>query len=336
MCQKIFSPKQLKNQLPLQEEQKQFINQSRWIIKNIISKKDSRFLVIVWPCSIHDIQQALEYAKRLKEISTKYPNLYVVMRTYFEKPRTTVWWKWLIQDPNLDCSNDIEKGLFLARNLLIEVAKMELPSASELLEPLQVEYYQDLVCYGAIWARTTESQVHREMASGLDFAVGFKNWTDGNVDVAINWILSSNLSHTFLSIDENWQVCKKTTQWNKYSHIILRWWANWPNYDSDFVKETFEKLNQAWISTWIIIDASHWNSGKKALNQIKVVENILEQKNKNVVWVMIESNINFWNQSFNPCKDKKEDLKYGISITDECISLAQTEQLLDKISKSMS
>ena len=327
----MISPQELKYKFILQEKQRQFIIQSRQIIKNIISKKDKRFLVIVWPCSIHDTQQALEYAKRIKEISAKYPNLYVVMRAYFEKPRTTVWWKWLIQDPDLDCSNNIEKGLFLARKFLLELAKLEIATASELLEPLQVEYYQDLLSYGAIWARTSESQVHREMVSWLNFPVGFKNGTDGNVDIAINWILSSVWSHSFLSIDENWKVCQKTTKWNVFGHIILRWGSNWPNYDEKSVKETLEKLKQNWISTWIIIDASHANSWKKAENQIKVIKNIANQRknNKNIVWVMIESNINFWNQPFNPCKDKKENLKYGVSITDECVSLTQTEEILE-------
>lgn len=331
MCRKIISPSQIKTKLWLTTQQREQIKTWREEIKNIILKKSNKLLVIAGPCSIHNIDEWLDYAKKLKEISQKYENLFVVMRAYFEKPRTSIGWKGLIQDPDLNCTNHIEKWLFQARNFLLELMKIGLPAATELLEPLQVVYYEDLISYGAIWARTTESQVHREMVSALDFPVGFKNSTDGSVKNAINSIVSASKSHSFLSIDENWQVCQKNSKWNQYTNIILRWEEKWPNYDENSVGEVVEQLKQNNIETWIIIDASHGNSFKKAENQIKVIESISHQKNKNIVWVMIESNINFGNQKFDPCKDDKNNLKYGVSITDECVSLQQTDKILEKL-----
>jgi len=331
----MISPSWLKQKYTLTTKKLETIQTWRKEIEDIILKKSNKLLFIVWPCSIHNVDEAFIYAKRLKEISQKNKNIFVVMRAYFEKPRTTVWWKWLIQDPNLDCSNNIEKGLMISRKFLLELVRLGLPATSELLEPLQALYYEDLFSLASIWARTTESQVHREMVSGLDFPVWFKNSTDGSVENAINSIISSSLPHSFLSIDENGYICQKNTKWNKKTHIILRWWKSWPNYDESSIKKVIEKLKQKNIETWIVVDASHGNSFKKAENQIKVVESVLEQRkkwNKDIVWIMLESNINFWNQKFDPCKDDKTNLKYGISITDECISLEQTEKIIKIIS----
>lgn len=328
-CKKLIKPSELIEKYP--NDIKDFILQSRKTIKDIIFKKNKRFLVIVGPCSIHDIDQWFDYAKQLKEISRKYKNLFIVMRTYFEKPRTTIWWKWLIQDPDLNNSWDINKWLELARKFLLEVNKLGLPAATEFLEPFTRAYFQDLISYGAIWARTTESQVHRELASDLDFPVWFKNSTDGNIDNACAWVLAAKFSHSFIFLDENWQACIKKSNWNPYGHIILRWWKNGPNYDERSVQQALETQEKYDITTWLIIDASHANSWKKANNQIKVIQNVLEQKkawNSSIVWVMIESNINFWNQSFIPGKDNKAKLKYGISITDECIDIKQTDEIL--------
>jgi len=328
---KMISPAWLKQKYSLTTKELETIQTWREEINNIIFWKDKRLLVIVGPCSIHNVDEWLDYAKKLKETSKNYENLFVVMRAYFEKPRTTVGWKWLIQDPDLDCSNNIEKWLELSRKFLLELVKIGLPAGSELLEPLQVLYYQDLLSYGAIWARTTESQVHREMVSGLDFQVWFKNSTDGSFDNAVNAMISSSFPHSFLSVDENGYICQKNTGWNKKTHIILRWWKFWPNYDEKTIQKVVDELKQKNIESWIVVDASHGNSFKKAENQIKVIKNIIEQKrngNENIVWVMIESNINFWNQKFTPWKDNRDILKYWVSITDECVSLEQTDEIL--------
>ena len=333
MCEKIITSAELKKELVLDSATEKFIEQSRETIKNILTGKDKRFLVIVGPCSIHDINQGLDYAKKLKEFSQNLENVFVVLRAYFEKPRTSIGWKGLIQDPDLDCSYDIEKGLKLARKFLLEVSKLSLPVASELLEPLQVPYYVDLLSYGAIWARTVESQPHREIVSGLESPVWMKNSTSGDIVSAINAILASRLSHTFLTINDEWSICKITTDGNEYAHLILRWWTNWPNYQQPFIEEAIKLLKQNSCLEAIIVDASHQNSGKKAVNQPKVVEEVLalSKKYPQIKGVMIESNIYFWNQKFDPCKDDKNKLKYGVSITDECISLEQTKELLEKI-----
>ena len=325
----MISPKKIKEQLKIKNYSK--ILSWRKEIKDIILKNSKKLLVIVWPCSIHNINEWLDYAKKLKELSVKYNNLFIVMRAYFEKPRSTIWWKWLIQDPDLDCSNNIEKWLFLARKFLLELEKIGLPAASELLEPLQVLYYEDLLSYWAIWARTTESQVHRELASWCDFPIWFKNSTDGDFTNALNSILSASKNHSFLSVNEEWKIYIKNTAWNKFWHIILRWWKNGPNYDENTINNVLEKTDK-----WIIVDVSHANSWKKAENQLKVVKDILAKiKNRKIAGLMIESNINFWNQSFNPCKDNKQNLKYGVSITDECVSLDQTDEILKILNENL-
>lgn len=334
---KMYSPKELKEKYPLEKKQEDFIKKSRKIISDIINKKDNRLIVITWPCSIHDEKSAIEYAKKLKETQDNYENLHIIMRVYFEKPRTTVGWKWLINDPNLDWSYDIEKGLEKARKILLEINKIWVATAVEFLDLINLYYFQDLIHWWAIWARTTESQEHRKVVSWLDIPVWFKNSTSWDVQVAIDAIKSSNESHSFLWINENWEVCILETNWNKNWHIILRWWSSWTNYDKKSVESALEKSNSQDIKTWIIIDFSHANSKKDYRKQIKVCENVWEQIqnwNKNIIWVMIESNLFEWSQSHNPDKDKKENLKYWISITDSCISFETNKKMLEELDNS--
>lgn len=335
---KIKTPVLVKKRLLPTEETINNIKKYREITTNIIHKIDERLLVVVWPCSIHDTEEALVYAKKLKRVKEKFPNLFIVMRSYFEKPRTTIWWKWLINDPYLDWSFDIEKWLKKARKLLLEINKMWLPTSTEFLDTISPKYLSDLITWWAIWARTTESQVHRELASSLDSIIWFKNWTTWDIQIAIDAIKSSNNSHCFLWINEKWKIDIINTIWNKSCHIILRWWKNGPNYDKDSIDETSKKLKKEWINTWIMIDVSHANSNKKPENQPIIIKNIAEQIkswNKEIIWVMIESNIYAWSQSFTPWKDKACDLKYWISITDWCISFEETKKVLDILNKAV-
>lgn len=335
---KTLSPNTLIQRYPLTEEIKQNISSWRETTKEIIFKRNSRLLVIVWPCSIHNTKEALVYAEELNILKQKFPKLFIVMRTYFEKPRTTIWWKGLINDPNLDWTFDIEAWLEGARKLLLEINNMWIPVSTEFLDPIAHNYIWDLITWWAIWARTTESQTHREIASWLEAVIGFKNWTTWDVGVAIDAIKSSSSPHTFLWVWISWWVEIIKTYWNKAWHIILRGGKNWTNYDEGSIQKTKEILENSWIKSWIMIDASHANSQKKPENQSLVIQEVskqLKEGNKDIIWIMIESNINFWNQSFTPWKDKIQDLEYGISITDWCINLDETEELLENLSKSL-
>lgn len=335
---KIKSPSVLKMRLLPKEELINDIKKFRKITSEIIHKNDDRLLVIVGPCSIHDTEEWLVYARKLNRMKVKFPNLFIIMRSYFEKPRTTIWWKWLINDPNLDWSYDIEKWLKKSRKLLLEINKLGLPVSTEFLDPITPNYLSDLITWWAIWARTTESQVHREMASWLETIIWFKNWTTWDIQIAIDAIKSTSNPHTFLWISQKWKLEIVSTKWNKNSHIILRWWKNWPNYKKEDIDNTIKILKKEWINTWIMIDASHANSNKKPENQKWVIRNIAEQienGNKQIIWVMIESNIYFWSQSFTPWVDKSSDLKYWISITDWCLALDDTKKLLDILNKAV-
>ncbi len=335
---KIKSPAVLKMRLLPKDEIVNDIKKFRKITSEIINKNDDRLLVIVGPCSIHDTEEWLVYARKLNRMKEKFPNLFIIMRSYFEKPRTTIGWKWLINDPNLDWSFDIEKWLKKSRKLLLEINKLGLPVSTEFLDPITPNYLSDLITWWAIWARTTESQVHREMASGLDSIIWFKNWTTWDIQIAIDAMKSTANPHNFLWINQKWKLEIVSTKWNKNSHIILRWWKNWPNYKKEDIDNTIKILKKEWINTWIMIDASHANSNKKPENQKWVIRNIAEQienGNKQIVWVMIESNIYFWSQSFTPWIDKASDLKYWISITDWCIALDDTKKLLDTLNKAV-
>ncbi len=328
----MITPKELKTKYIANKNMLSNIKKARQIISNIVQWKDNRILVIVWPCSIHNTKEWLEYAKKLAKIKIKYPNLFLVMRTYFEKPRTTIGWKWLINDPDLNWSFDINKWIMKARKFLLDINELWLPTATEFLDNMTIPDISDLVSWWAIWARTTESQLHREMSSWLPMPIWFKNSTNWDIDIAIDAIISSQSPHNFIWINDDGKREIFNTKWNPNGHIILRWWKWITNYDNDSVSKSIQKLDIIWIKTWIMIDASHANSNKNHINQIKVIKNISSQIaswNKKIIWVMIESNINEWAQSFNPKKDDINDLIPGVSITDKCISLIDTEKALE-------
>ena len=333
----IIPPIKIIDKLPLTPKIANFIQESRQTISDIIHLKDHRVMVVVGPCSIHNPLEALEYAKKLKEIEDNFPNLYIVMRTYFEKPRTHIGWKWLINDPNLDWSFDIETWLETARKLLLEINEMWIPTATEFLDTISPQYIADLISWWAIWARTTESQLHRELASGLSAPIWFKNWTDWWISVAINAIKASSKSHHFLWTTKEWRTALIKTTWNKNLHTILRWWEWIINYNKESVDAISLELDNQWIQSGIMIDVSHANSNKDYRNQPKVSSEVAKQIsdwNKKIMSLMIESNTNEWNQSFDPLKNDKTKLQKWISITDSCVSFETTIQMLEELEKA--
>lgn len=325
----LMTPMQIKEQLPLTKVAAETVLQGRQAIKNILDGKDFRKFIIVGPCSIHDFDAALEYAEKLKNLAERVQDkLLIVMRVYFEKPRTTIGWKGLINDPELDGSFNIEKGLFTARKLLLTIAELKLPTATEALDPVTPQYFSDLISWAAIGARTIESQTHREMASGLSMPIGFKNGTDGNIQVALDAIQSANKLHHFLGIDQMGQVCTFKAKGNDYGHIILRGGDGKPNFDAPTVAWVEKKLEGLQLPQRIVIDCSHGNSYKDHQLQATVFHNILQQiadRNKSIVGMMLESNLYEGNQKI-PTDLKK--LKYGVSITDKCISWQETEEII--------
>ncbi|MFN6569411.1 3-deoxy-7-phosphoheptulonate synthase [Dendronalium sp. ChiSLP03b] len=325
----LMTPMQIKEQLPLTKVATETVLQGRQAIQNILDGKDSRKFIIVGPCSIHDFDAALEYAEKLKIIAEQVKDkLLIVMRVYFEKPRTTIGWKGLINDPDLDGSFNIQKGLFTARNLLLKIAELKLPVATEALDPVTPQYFSDLISWSAIGARTIESQTHREMASGLSMPIGFKNGTDGNIQVALDAIQSANKLHHFLGIDQRGQVCTFKAKGNNYGHIILRGGDGKPNFDAPTVAWVEKKLEGLKLPQRIIIDCSHGNSYKDHKLQATVFNNVLQQiadRNKSIVGMMLESNLYEGNQKI-PTDLKK--LKYGVSVTDKCISWEETEEII--------
>jgi 3-deoxy-7-phosphoheptulonate synthase len=328
----LITPDQLKKEIPLTESAKKTITGSRQVIENILDRKDHRIFVVVGPCSIHDINSALDYARRLKVLADELKDtIYIVMRVYFEKPRTTVGWKGLINDPLMNDSFKIEQGLHIGRQLLLDIANIGLPTSTEALDPISPQYLQDLISWSAIGARTTESQTHREMASGLSSAVGFKNGTDGGLTVAINALQSVSSPHRFLGINSKGQVTVIHTKGNKYGHIVLRGGSNGPNYDSVNVSLCEQALEKAAIPPNIMIDCSHANSNKDPAIQTLVMENVTNQileGNKSIIGLMVESNIGWGNQ---PITEDPKDLKYGVSVTDACIDWEATEKSLRKM-----
>lgn len=332
--EEITTPKELVDSLPLDETTAEFIRLSRDIVSNIIHLKDNRLLVITGPCSIHNPEEALQIAKNLKVMQEANPYLYIVMRTYFEKPRTTVGWKGLLNDPNLDDSRDIEKWLRIGRELLLEINKMWVPTAVEFLDTQTPQYIADLVHWGAIGARTTESQEHRKLVSGLSMPVGFKNATNGDIGIALDAIESAQESHAFIGTSKSGRTARLTTSGNPDGHVILRWGSDGPNYDMQRVWAVEERLKEKWIDTGIVIDFSHANSWKKHENQPKVSRSVAEQiadGNKRIVWVMIEANIHEGAQKHTAGKDNPKDIKPGISITDACVSLETNEEMLTQL-----
>ncbi|RFA31292.1 3-deoxy-7-phosphoheptulonate synthase [Alkalilimnicola ehrlichii] len=322
------TPQEVKQKLPLSEKARATVVEGRRTVEAILDGRDPRLLVVVGPCSIHDLKAAREYAARLKRLREELRDeLYIVMRVYFEKPRTTVGWKGLINDPRMDDSFHIEEGLHVARGLLLELAEMGLPTATEALDPISPQYLQDLITWTAIGARTTESQTHREMASGLSTPVGFKNGTDGSLTVAINALHSAATPHNFLGIDQNGRCAVIRTAGNRYGHVVLRGGEK-PNYDSVSIALCEKELAAAGLRTKLVVDCSHANSNKDPALQPLVFDNLVNQileGNQSIVGVMLESNLGWGNQKLTA---DKADLEYGVSITDACIDWDTTDRAL--------
>jgi len=331
----LITPEQLKREIPLTDKAIESVSEGRNTINNILERKDHRVFVVIGPCSIHDIEAAKEYAIKLKALSEKVNDtLYLVMRVYFEKPRTTVGWKGLINDPHLNDSFDVQQGLHTGRQLLIDIADMGLPTATEALDPISPQYLQDTISWSAIGARTTESQTHREMSSGLSVAIGFKNGTDGGLGVAMNALNSVAHPHSFLGINNEGQVSIVRTKGNPNSHVVLRGGGGKPNYDSVNVAICEQQLEKSGLNKNIMIDCSHANSNKDANLQPLVMQDVSNQildGNKSIIGIMVESNLNFGNQSI---PEDLSQLKYGVSVTDACIDWETTEKsILDMHAK---
>ncbi len=314
------------------------VAQTRQAIQKIVHGQDDRLLAIVGPCSIHDPKAALDYAQRLMKLREQYKDtLEIVMRVYFEKPRTTVGWKGLINDPYLDESCRIDEGLRVARQLLIDINRIGLPASSEFLDVISPQYVGDLISWGAIGARTTESQVHRELASGLSAPIGFKNGTDGNIRIATDAIQAAARGHHFLSVHKNGQVAIVATKGNPDCHVILRG-GKAPNYDAQSVQAASAALEAAGLRPSVMVDCSHANSHKTAERQIEVAQAIAEQiasGSHAIFGVMVESHIQAGAQKFTPGKDDPRQLEYGKSITDACLGWDDTAQLLQILSDAV-
>lgn len=332
----LMTPQELKKEMPLEGAALESVREARQTIFDILDRKDKRLFVVVGPCSIHDVDAALEYAKRLKVLAEEVKDsLYLVMRVYFEKPRTSVGWKGLINDPYMDDTFKIEDGLRKGRKLLLDVAGMGLPTSTEALDPISPQYLQDIIAWSAIGARTTESQTHREMSSGLSSAVGFKNGTDGGLTVAINAMQSVSSPHRFLGINSQGQVSVVTTKGNPYAHVVLRGGSSGPNYDSVHVAQCEEALRKGKVSSNIMIDCSHANSNKDPAVQPLVIKDVTHQileGNQSIIGLMVESNLNAGNQSIP--KDLSQ-LKYGVSVTDACIGWDDTENSLREMAAKL-
>ncbi|HPQ94544.1 MAG: 3-deoxy-7-phosphoheptulonate synthase [Thiothrix sp.] len=331
----LITPDAFKAEMPLSEAGARFIQSSRRTISDILARRDHRLLVVTGPCSIHDLKAAKDYALRLKALSREVSDtLYLVMRIYFEKPRTTTGWKGLINDPDMNDTFQVEKGLCLARELLLWLAEQEIPAATEALDPITPQYLSELFSWAAIGARTTESQTHREMASGLSMPVGFKNGTDGNLDVAVNAMLAVSKPHSFLGINQSGQVAVIKTSGNPDGHVILRGGRR-PNYDSVNIALCEQAMEQAGLPASIIVDCSHGNSSKQYALQPLVAENVAGQiveGNKSILGLMLESHLGAGNQKIpaNPA-----ELDYGVSVTDACIDWKTTEVLLHHLQERL-
>jgi 3-deoxy-7-phosphoheptulonate synthase len=326
------SPAQLLAELPKTDPQAEFVTRTRREIHRLIFTDDKRFLLIVGPCSIHDLKGGRAYAQKLAKLAAEVSDrVMIVMRVYFEKPRTTVGWKGLIMDPHLDGTHDIATGLRTARTFLREVLDLGLPTATELLDPITPQYIADLICWSAIGARTAESQTHRQMASGLSMPLGFKNGTDGSITTAINAIKSAGQPHTFLGINLDGAASAIVTRGNPDCHVVLRGGATGPNYSPTHIARTEELLTKAGLPKAILVDCSHDNSAKQPDRQPEVMRELLAQVtagNASIMGAMIESNLEAGSQAFPQPKDK---LRYGVSITDGCIAWDTTEQLVREL-----
>jgi len=325
----LLSPEALREELPSGEIHHQTVLQGRRSIQNILTREDPRLLAIVGPCSIHDPRAALEYAYRLQALHEELKDrIFIVMRAYFEKPRTTIGWKGLIYDPDLNDTGDIAKGLREARRLLLEINAMGLPAATEFLDPIVPQYIGGLVSWSAIGARTTESQTHRQMASGLSMPVGFKNATDGGLQVAIDAMGSAMSGHYFLGIDTGGRSAVVHTRGNAFGHVVLRGGNRRTNYDPDSLRETRKRLVEAGLRPVLMVDCSHANSGKVATRQPEVWRAVVEQRlqgDDSIIGLMLESHLLAGRQHLG---SSPESLQYGVSITDDCLDWKSTEELL--------
>ncbi|NLN93315.1 MAG: 3-deoxy-7-phosphoheptulonate synthase [Candidatus Hydrogenedens sp.] len=330
-------PDELKEQFPLSEGAVETVARFRQKLATILEGKDKRFLVITGPCSIHDTKAALEYAGRLHKLSEELADkLFIMMRVYFEKPRTTVGWKGLINDPDMNNSYDIQKGLRKARRLLLDVAEMGVGAASEVLDPIIPQYLADLMSWVSIGARTSESQTHREMASGLSMPVGFKNNTGGNLQSAIDALIAAGRPHHFLGVDGAGRSCVVHTRGNAYGHVILRGGRSGPNYDPVSIITVEDQMRAAGLDPRIIVDCSHANCGKRPRLQAHVLRDVIQQRlegNTSIRGVMMESNLQEGNQKLSA---NMADLQYGCSVTDPCIDWELTESLLREAHKRLS
>lgn len=323
------TPAEVKAELPMTDAAEETVLRSRATIERILDGTDPRLLVVVGPCSIHDTSAALEYAERLQGLADEVADaLFLLMRVYFEKPRTTVGWKGLINDPDMDDSFRIEKGIHTARKLLLTLGEWGLPTATEALDPIMPQFMGELISWTAIGARTTESQTHREMASGLSTPVGFKNGTDGSLQVAIDALQSARQPHHFLGINQDGRTAVFQTRGNRYGHIVLRGGGGQPNFSADYVALSEEALRGAGLPERIVIDCSHANSNKDPARQSSVAENCVEQVvagSRSITGVMLESNLHSGNQKIPA---DLADLQYGVSVTDACMDWETTENVL--------
>ena len=325
----LISPVGLVEELPLTADVEAVVLEGRRQIQAVLRGEDSRFLVITGPCSVHDEAAGLEYAQRLKALQDEYSDrMLIVMRVYFEKPRTTVGWKGMIYDPYLNDTFDIGEGLRRARRLLLKIGEMGIYTATEFLDPIVPQYLAGLVSWAAIGARTTESQTHRQMASGLSMPVGFKNGTDGDAQIAVDAMLSAQSEHAFLGIDHFGQTCIVHTNGNPYGHLVLRGGKSGPNFGSESIAAAQELLSKADVPSRLLVDCSHGNSNKDHTRQNIALNSIIEQRiagNDDIIGCMLESNLNAGSQSLS---GTLAELEYGVSVTDACIGWEETEELL--------
>ena len=332
--QELSTPEDVRQELPITDLSAKTILNSRKVIEDILDEKDDRIFVVIGPCSIHDPIAAMDYAKKLKKISQEVSeNLFIIMRVYFEKPRTTVGWKGLINDPMLDGSFEINKGIRIGRKLLLDIVDLEIPTGTEYLDLISPQYIADIISWGAIGARTTESQCHRELSSGLSCPVGFKNGTDGNLQITIDAIKAASGAHHFLSVTKEGNSAIFSTSGNPYCHTILRGGSNKVNYDEKSIDDVSARLDKANLPQQIVVDCSHANSLKDHKKQMVVVDNLAEQLSngeKRIKGLMIESNLVEGNQNIND-----PDLVYGKSVTDACIGWEDTEKALYALSDAI-
>jgi 3-deoxy-7-phosphoheptulonate synthase len=326
---RLTAPRTLKAGLPMTEVSSETVVRSRQAVTNILQQRDPRLLVVIGPCSIHDVDGALEYGRRLTVLRNELADqMEIIMRVYFEKPRTTVGWKGLINDPHLDNSQDIDTGLRMARKLLLDLTAIGLPAATEFLDPIVPQYIAELITWAAIGARTTESQTHREMASGLSMPVGFKNGTDGSLQIALDAMHSARTPHSFLGIDQDGATSVVRTTGNNTGHVVLRGGRLRSNYDADSIRDAETRLAEAGLPPVLMVDCSHANSGKQHARQEDVWHSIIEQRaagTRSLIGAMIESYLEEGNQ---PIPGNRKELRYGVSITDACISWEMTERML--------